>query len=209
MGSFCNLGGAASPNGMGLFLQFGGAASPPGMASFCNLGGAASPNRMDSFLQLGGAASPNRMGSFLQFGGSGLTEQNGLVFAIWGERPHRTELVRFCNLGERPHRTEWVRFAKWAHRDLSTPRRCYTCHNSARRAMAKSKKISIARRNFLKGAAGGAAALAASPQTVKAQQVEPPRYAAARPAPAERDPTPTVEVLTADRPGSDFMTDII
>jgi len=75
--------------------------------------------------------------------------------------------------------------------------------------MAKSKKISIARRNFLKGAAGSAAALAASPQAIKAQQAEPPRYAAARPAPAEIDPAPNVEVLTADRPGSDFMVDIL
>ncbi|HTA70184.1 MAG TPA: thiamine pyrophosphate-dependent enzyme [Bryobacteraceae bacterium] len=76
--------------------------------------------------------------------------------------------------------------------------------------MAKSKKISIARRNFLKGAAGGAAALATGQQTVQAQQAAaPPRYAAARPAPAETDPTPNVEVLTADRPGSDFMVDII
>src|SRR5580704_3564617 len=76
--------------------------------------------------------------------------------------------------------------------------------------MAKSKKISIARRNFLKGAAGGAAALAAGQQNVQAQQAaEPPRYAAARPVAAETDPTPTIEVLTADRPGSDFMTDII
>src|SRR5579864_6949793 len=79
----------------------------------------------------------------------------------------------------------------------------------SRSAMAKSKKISIARRNFLKGAAGGAAALAAKPQAATAQQPEPQRYAAARPVPAETDPTPTVEVLTTDRPGSDFMVDII
>jgi acetolactate synthase-1/2/3 large subunit len=75
--------------------------------------------------------------------------------------------------------------------------------------MAKSKKSSIARRNFLKGAAGGAAALAATPPTVQAQQADSPRYAAARPVPAEIDPVPNVEVLTADRPGSDFMVDIL
>src|SRR5579872_1774680 len=79
----------------------------------------------------------------------------------------------------------------------------------SRRTMAKSKKISIARRNFLKGAAGGAAALAGTPSVTKAQEAEPPRYAAARPVPAEVDPTPSAEVLTADRPGSDFMVDIL
>ena len=75
--------------------------------------------------------------------------------------------------------------------------------------MAKSKKISIARRNFLKSAAGGAAALAAQPQAATAQQADPQRIAAARPVPAETDPTPAVEVLTTDRPGSDFMVDVI
>ncbi len=75
--------------------------------------------------------------------------------------------------------------------------------------MAKSKKISIARRSFLKGAAGGAAALAATPQVTTAQQAEPQRIAAARPVPAETDPTGSVEVLTADRPGSDFIVDIL
>ena len=75
--------------------------------------------------------------------------------------------------------------------------------------MAKPKKTSIARRNFLKGAAGGAAALAATTPPGKAQQSEPARFAAARPLPAERDPAPAVEVLTTDRPGSDFMVDVI
>src|SRR5260370_13504956 len=70
------------------------------------------------------------------------------------------------------------------------------------------------RRNFLKNAAGGAAALAVSAQTAPAQQQqgEPaPRVtapgAAARE--AESGAVSSVEVLTADRPGSDFMVDVL
>jgi acetolactate synthase I/II/III large subunit len=79
--------------------------------------------------------------------------------------------------------------------------------------MAKSKKLSVGRRSFLKGAAGGAAALVATsgPIPIKAQQAEAPRNASAPILAKEPDPGPisNVEVLTGDRPGSDFMVDVI
>jgi len=77
--------------------------------------------------------------------------------------------------------------------------------------MAKSKKLSVGRRNFLKGAAGGAAALVAAGGPVKAQQAQAPRNGSAPILAKEPDPGPisSVEVLTADRPGSDFMVDVI
>jgi thiamine pyrophosphate-dependent acetolactate synthase large subunit-like protein len=77
--------------------------------------------------------------------------------------------------------------------------------------MAKSKKLSVGRRNFLKGAAGGAAALVAVKTPAKAQQAEAPRNGSAPILAKEPDPGPvsSVEVLTADRPGSDFMVDVI
>ena len=73
------------------------------------------------------------------------------------------------------------------------------------------KKAAVGRRGFLKGAAGGAAALvAAGSQPAAAQQPETVARSASAPvAPSERDPSPAVEVLTADRPGSDFMIDVI
>src|SRR6201981_1881304 len=77
--------------------------------------------------------------------------------------------------------------------------------------MAKSKKLSVGRRNFLKGAAGGAAALVAASGPIKAQQAQAPRNGSAPILAKEPDPGPisSVEVLTADRPGSDFMVDVI
>jgi len=79
--------------------------------------------------------------------------------------------------------------------------------------MAKSSKLSVGRRSFLKGAAGGAAALVATsgPGPIKAQQAEAPRNGSAPILAKESDPRPvsSVEVLTADRPGSDFMVDVI
>jgi len=77
--------------------------------------------------------------------------------------------------------------------------------------MAKSKKLSVGRRNFLKGAAGGAAAWVATSGPLKAQQSEAPRNGSAPILAKEPDPGPisTVEVLTADRPGADFMVDVI
>ena len=75
--------------------------------------------------------------------------------------------------------------------------------------MASQKKASVGRRNFLKGTVGGAAALAAASHSAPAQNVEPARSASAAIATEERDPSPSVEVLTADHPGSDFMLDVV
>jgi acetolactate synthase-1/2/3 large subunit len=78
--------------------------------------------------------------------------------------------------------------------------------------MSKSKKIPVDRRGFLKGAAAGAAVLAAQTPIAQAQQ---PQRARA-PVPSETAvaaetsaPPRAVEVLTADRPGSDFMVDVL
>jgi thiamine pyrophosphate-dependent acetolactate synthase large subunit-like protein len=70
--------------------------------------------------------------------------------------------------------------------------------------MAKTKKVSAGRRNFLKiAAAGGAAALVAKPSLGQAQQ----QTAAAR---FVDEPGPPEEiVLTTERSGSDFMVDVI
>jgi acetolactate synthase-1/2/3 large subunit len=67
--------------------------------------------------------------------------------------------------------------------------------------MAESKKTSVNRRNFLSSAAGSAAALAVNTPPAEAQQSEPPRTGAGTPA--------AVEALTTERPGADFMTDVI
>jgi acetolactate synthase I/II/III large subunit len=77
--------------------------------------------------------------------------------------------------------------------------------------MAKLKNNGIPRRDFLRNAAAGAAALAAAP-TVPAKQPAPERGATPPPAmsPAAEVGTPSrAEVLTADRTGSDFMVDVI
>ena len=73
-------------------------------------------------------------------------------------------------------------------------------------------KKSLARRGFLKGTAAGAVAAGAAavvPLPAKAQTPQP----SAAPAPlskaAETQTPPALEVLTADRPGSDFMVDIL
>ncbi len=77
--------------------------------------------------------------------------------------------------------------------------------------MSKSKNPS-GRRGFLKGAAAGAAALVTQ-APVKAQAPETRRNVAVPSATAlakETEPVATdVEVLTADRPGSDFMVDVL
>jgi acetolactate synthase-1/2/3 large subunit len=75
--------------------------------------------------------------------------------------------------------------------------------------MSSSKKASVGRRNFLKGTAGGAAALLAASHRAPAQSVEPVRSASAAVATQEHDPSPVVETLTADRPGADFMLDVL
>jgi thiamine pyrophosphate-dependent acetolactate synthase large subunit-like protein len=68
------------------------------------------------------------------------------------------------------------------------------------------------RRTFLKRAAGGAAAMAAASTPVRAQQQgqRPPAPGSAPVEPRETDPGPeSAGVLTADHPGSDFMTDVL
>jgi acetolactate synthase-1/2/3 large subunit len=77
--------------------------------------------------------------------------------------------------------------------------------------MAKS------RRGFLKGAAAGAAALAAQPvaqNVAQAQQAQPSRARAPIPSAGQVEaekitPPARIEALTTDRPGSDFMVDVI
>ena len=76
--------------------------------------------------------------------------------------------------------------------------------------MAKQKKIAVDRRNFLKGAAAGAAALAAGPASVAAQPAEPRRVSPPAMSPEAETLAPSgAEVLTADRTGSDYMVDVI
>ena len=76
-------------------------------------------------------------------------------------------------------------------------------------------RISKGRRNFLKGAAAGAAAVVAGEATpAQSQSTQLPQPARSATAPVfakETDPAPvsTAEVLTADRPGSDFMVDVL
>jgi thiamine pyrophosphate-dependent acetolactate synthase large subunit-like protein len=76
--------------------------------------------------------------------------------------------------------------------------------------MAKPKKVAVDRRNFLKSAAAGAAALAASPMTAAAQPAELRRVVPPPMSPEAEAGTPSnAEVLTMDRSGSDFMVDVI
>ena len=83
--------------------------------------------------------------------------------------------------------------------------------------MPKSKNP-VGRRGFLKGAAAGAAALVANPAGLKAQeaQAQTTTKGAATALPSARlaaaettPPPPRVDVYTTDRPGSDFMADVI
>jgi len=77
--------------------------------------------------------------------------------------------------------------------------------------MKKSDKSLVDRRKFLKGAAvGGVATLVASTGVAGAQQSLVARSATVPPIPPkEGDPTTEVNVLAADRTGSDFMVDVI
>jgi hypothetical protein len=79
--------------------------------------------------------------------------------------------------------------------------------------MATSKKRAVNRRGFLKGAAAGAAGLVTQAPAARAQQAEPRRGAPLPSAAAlaeENGPVgAAAEVLTADRPGSDFMVDVL
>ena len=77
--------------------------------------------------------------------------------------------------------------------------------------MEKPRNNGIPRRDFLRSAAAGAAALAATP-TLPAKQPVPERGSTQPPAmsPEAEVGTPSpAEVLTADRTGSDFMVDVI
>src|SRR5437870_4183479 len=79
--------------------------------------------------------------------------------------------------------------------------------------MKTSKTKNLNRRGFLKGAAAGAAALAApakgvAEQTPIAAIAEIPRPAGALTAETETTPA-SLDVLTGGRPGSDFMVDVI
>jgi thiamine pyrophosphate-dependent acetolactate synthase large subunit-like protein len=71
------------------------------------------------------------------------------------------------------------------------------------------RKTSIGRRRFLKQAAAtGAAVVAASPASAQAPAASPARATAATSAP-EIDPSPSMDALTTDRPGGDFMVDVL
>ena len=81
--------------------------------------------------------------------------------------------------------------------------------------MAKSTKRSVGRRGFLKGAAVGAAALAAKPELAKAQQPAgrggrgaqtPSGATVARETGAAR---PAANARVIEHPGSDFMVDVL
>ena len=79
--------------------------------------------------------------------------------------------------------------------------------------MAKSTKKSVGRRNFLKVAAAGAAALVANP-TIKTAVPAPKPRGKVLPPPMSPEaeagmPSSHAEVLTLDRPGSDFMVDVV
>ena len=72
--------------------------------------------------------------------------------------------------------------------------------------MSESKKPSVDRRGFLKGAAAGAALAAQVPLAVAQNRSAAP--VAAKPDP-ETAPAARAEVLTTDRPGGDFAVDVL
>ncbi len=78
---------------------------------------------------------------------------------------------------------------------------------------ASPKSPGIARRNFLRSTAAGAAASAAAlvaPGAAQAQTTAVPATAKPAPAPRETDPSPvSTEVFDGVRPGSDFMIDVL
>jgi len=73
------------------------------------------------------------------------------------------------------------------------------------------KKDSVNRREFLRTAAAGTAALVVPPVTTRAAQPAKPHIAGAPPLlkAVAPDGNPSVEILTVDRPGSDFMVDVL
>jgi acetolactate synthase-1/2/3 large subunit len=82
-------------------------------------------------------------------------------------------------------------------------------------SMAKSKKNALNRRRFLGTATAGAAGLAATAKLAPSQQPQPaarPRVTAPNAAARQAEtgiPPSNVEVLTNERPGSDFMVDVL
>ena len=81
--------------------------------------------------------------------------------------------------------------------------------------MAKDRKHGVGRRGFLKGAAVGAAALAATPERAQAQQggSAPAANATARPNPTtlalDTGARPAAPSRIVENPGSDFMVDVL
>ena len=81
--------------------------------------------------------------------------------------------------------------------------------------MTKEKKHGVGRRGFLKGAAVGAAALAATPERAQAQQggSAPAANATARPNPTtlalDTGARPAAPSRIVENPGSDFMVDVL
>src|SRR6266516_2588333 len=78
--------------------------------------------------------------------------------------------------------------------------------------MRRTRKFSVDRRSFLKGAAVAGAATLAAPTGVAQGPPAPAQRAAAVPRPlpgAETGTPPEVDVLTTERCGSDFMVDVI
>jgi acetolactate synthase I/II/III large subunit len=74
----------------------------------------------------------------------------------------------------------------------------------------KSKKDSVNRRDFLRAAAAGTAALVVDPAGAKARPANQPRSAGAPPLlKSAANRLENVEVMTVDRPGSDFMVDVL
>jgi acetolactate synthase-1/2/3 large subunit len=71
-----------------------------------------------------------------------------------------------------------------------------------------ARRLTVDRRKFLKGAAGGVAGLVASTTAIKAKEPAPAQSASAPLMPKEVDPS-NVDVLTTDRSGSDFMVDVL
>src|SRR5438067_2377880 len=83
-------------------------------------------------------------------------------------------------------------------------------------SMAKTKKNSVSRRGFLKRtAAGAAAALAVKPGSALGRPQAEPQRPAAPPASARQvaletsTPVPRPDIYTTDRPGADFMVDVL
>jgi benzoylformate decarboxylase/acetolactate synthase-1/2/3 large subunit len=74
--------------------------------------------------------------------------------------------------------------------------------------MATSDKSPVDRRGFLKGAAASAAMATQVPLAAQVRTAAPVAAKPAEPAP-ETAATSRVEVLTNERPGSDFMLDVI